>query len=63
MESNIRFTAARSEENSYAFTLNFNEELPRLHHSADDAAYMDWLNTILQNRDGIRVDDVPTDTA
>lgn len=63
MESNFRFTAARSGDNSFAFTPHFIEELPRLHHSADDAAYMDWLNKILQNKGGIGVDDVPTNTA
>jgi len=63
MESKIRFTAAQSEEANYALTPRFTEELPRVHPSADDAAYMDWLNTILQARDKSRVDEVPTDTA
>jgi hypothetical protein len=63
MESKFRFNAEQSGDATIALTPRLIEQLPRLHHSADDAAYMDWLNRILQNRERFRVSEVPTDTA
>ena len=63
MELKVRNTASELEDDSFTLVPAAIEELPKLHHSADDAAYMDWLNTILMNRDRANTEAVSTERA
>lgn len=63
MEPKIRFITAESEDDNFTLIPRVIDELPKLNHSADDAAYMDWLNTILLKRDQSNIETIPTEAA